>query len=231
MSDWGSDYNGKLSKKRPKQVVKDKHGREIPLNGLDKPMKLFWDNCDKEALALFLSHDEKYETFMAALMDPSQAHISYPVLCKRYGVTLHELNGLYMDGMRHLGMMNAAGRVPKIMDNVFENAENRLTNCPRCDGLKEITKNEYDQDGKLINSTSRTCPQCEGVGKITAMGDKHAQDLVFESMKLTNQKGPAVQIQQNFGDSTLLDGKMESMLKLTQSITVGAREVKENEPA
>ena len=57
------------------------------------------------------------------------------------------------------------------------------------------------------------------------IGDKHARDLVFESMKLTGQKSPLVAMQQNFvsggGRDMMLDNNMEKLLTLSAALTMG----------
>lgn len=223
---WGSDYNGGKPPKPPKRVVMDKAGRlmhEEP--SLDLPMKRFRENIDPDKLELFLGEHEKYLPFIAALHDPAFAKLSFASICRRFNVSLHELQSLYTDGMRHMGLLEMSANLPQIMVDVSEDAKSKMELCSRCDGLKVLTEIERDGDGKVVSRTERECPVCEGVGKVKVTGDKHARDLVFESMKLTGQKGPMVAIQQNFGSGNGLDAKMEGMLKLTQGITVGERRV------
>ena len=223
--DLGLNYDG-FGKRRPKpKLIPERSGsnaRMVPENPTrDLPMTLFWQNIDKEALVLFLSEHDKYLDFVRALHDPTQAHASYNLLCRRYGVTLHELNSVYTDGNRLLGLMLMSTQIPDLMGEVMGDSRNSTQVCPRCDGLKTLTNVERDGEGNITNTTSRDCPVCKGVGDIKQIGDKDARHLVFESMKLTGQKGPLVAIQQNFGNDPSLDSKMESLLKMTQSITLG----------
>jgi hypothetical protein len=72
----------------------------------------------------------------------------------------------------------------------------------------------------------KTCPECRGVKTQRKIGDKHARDLIYESMGLTAQKGPLVAIQNNqFAGvgSGGLNSSMEDMLRTTQTITMGDR--------
>ena len=60
------------------------------------------------------------------------------------------------------------------------------------------------------------------------IGDKHARDLVFESMKLTGQKSPLLAMQQNFvttGGDMMLDNNMEKLLSLSAALTMGRRSI------
>jgi hypothetical protein len=96
--------------------------------------------------------------------------------------------------------------------------------CPRCDGEKFVESTRGDR--KVL----KPCPNCEGSGTVPVIGDKHARDLVFESMKLTRQRGTLVAIQQNIGAvGNGLDASLESLLKMTQATVMGPRDVRPRE--
>jgi hypothetical protein len=182
---------------------------------MDLPMRRFHETVDMEKLEYFLSENEKYETFIAALHNPAYVTQSFARIARKCGITLHELQEIYSNGNRQLGLLRLSTELPQIMEDVANDAKNRQVVCPRCDGYKLVpVRGKPDE--------SRECPICMGDGTVRALGDKHARDLVFETMKLTNQGGPMVAINQNFGSSHL-DQSMESMLKLTQSVTLGER--------
>lgn len=225
---WSSTYDGFQDVKPNGRVrlppLRDSAGRIIPkIASTDKPLRRFEENIDKEKLSLFMSEREsdKYQAFVLALHDPDHARLSFATICRKFGVTLNELQAIYTDGMRHLGMLQMANALPQVMQDVSEDALNTTTVCPRCDGLKQLPITLRDEEGNDVDSV-RECPQCEGIGKVKERGDKHARDLVFESMKLTNAKVPLVGIVQNFGGSDGMDAKMEGMLKMTQGITMGS---------
>ena len=197
-------------KSSPKSRNKDRHGRLMAIApAQDIPMKRFRENIDPEKLELFLSENEKYAGFVEALSSPEYSHLSFASICRRFHVTLHELQVIYTDGQRHLGLLSMANALPQVMVDVSEDAQNKMVLCNRCDGLK------------MVDDGERVCPECEGEGKISATGDKHARDLMFESMKLTNQKGPLVAIQNNTYSGNGLDSRMEEILKATQTIALG----------
>lgn len=206
-----------------KILKKDKHGRPLPDRpSLDLPMQRFAETVDRDALSLFLSQNEKYTGFLSALHDPAYARLSFAKLCRDFHISLHELQTLYTDGQRQLGLLRMSSALPQIMEDVGEDAKSRQIVCPRCDGYKTLTIIlERDDAGKPIKTEERTCPVCKGIGEIRQVGDKHARDLVFETAKLTGQKGPMVAIQNNFGAGSTLDAKMEGMLKMTQTIVMG----------
>jgi hypothetical protein len=216
-------YDGITPTPRKKRILTDRHGREMPPEPhLDVPMRRFWDGVEHDKLELILGEQDKYSTFIAALHDPAYSGLTFPTICRKFGVTLHELQSIYTDGMRQMSLLQLSSSLPRIMEDVAEDAKSKQVVCPRCDGEKVLIEVvERDEKGKPKKIKERSCPVCEGAGKVRQSGDKHARDLVFESMKLTGQKGPLVAINQQFNNDSNLDASMERMMKITQQITVG----------
>lgn len=197
---------------KPPDRKKDRHGRAVPPHDTrkDVPMRRFAESIDTEQLGVFLSSsgNERYETLFMMMGDPAYAALTFPSLCKKAGVTLHEMHSLYTDGMRQLALLKMSNALPDLMADVAEDAKTKMENCPRCDGLGFITSKEGD---------TRNCPTCEGKMKVRRVGDRQSRDLIFEAAKLIRQSGPLVAIQQNF---TTGDSHMESILKKTRAITL-----------
>jgi hypothetical protein len=192
-------------------MKRDKHHRRTPeYASRDVPALRFWNSIDRDDFESALSGDDKYTTFLQALHDPNYGRCSFPALLRKFNISLHEAQTLYTDHMRHMGLLAMSSQLPAIMADVAEDAKDRMESCPRCDGLKTIS---YQQ------TETRECPTCKGSGEIRRIGNEHARDLVFESMKLIRQRGPLVAIAQNIGADGL-DSRMESILKLTRAITM-----------
>ena len=192
-------------------MKRDKHSRPTPNQShRDMPALRFWNGIDRDAFEFALSGNDKYAAFLHALHDPNYSRCSFPALLRRFNISLHEAQSLYTDHMRHLGLLAMSSRLPAIMADVAEDAKNKMETCPRCDGLKSIPYRQTE---------TRNCPACKGSGEIRRIGDPHARDLVFESMKLIRQRGPLVAVAQNIGADGL-DSRMESILKLTRAITM-----------
>ena len=209
-------------------MLQDAHGRHISANISDDiPIRRFRDAVNFPALLDVLETNEKYDAIIVELKK-STGKSRLPSLCRKHGVTLHELQMLYTDHMRHLGLLGAANNLPRIIEDVASDALNKLVLCGRCEGSGELITYEEDDEGEKVEVSRRACPTCEGVGRIVEMGDKHARELVFESMKLTGQKAPLVAIQQNIGGNGL-DAAMEQTLKMTQGITLNPIERVSNE--
>jgi len=198
---------------------RDKHLRQIP----DKPHRdipalRFWNEIDLERFESALSGNDKYATFLRALHDPHYSRCSFPTLLRKFNISLHEAQSLYADHMRQMGLLEISNHLPEIMSDVAEDARTHMQACPRCDGEKFVASTGDNR------KALKPCPNCEGSGTVRVIGDKHARDLVFESMKLTRQRGPLVAIQQNIGAAgDGLDARLESVLKLTQAIVMGER--------
>lgn len=177
----------------------------------DSAMKRFEEHVDRENLLEFLADNEgsgeKFRMMAAMMLDPAYARMRLATIARKCRISLAELQQVYTDGMRHIGMLQMATALPQVMADVAEDALSKTQVCPRCDGLA-ATDSDVD------------CPICEGKGQIRVAGDKHARDLVFEAMKLTKNGGPLVAVTQNFGRSAA-EEKMESMLKMTQTIVMG----------
>lgn len=186
----------------------------------EEPVRRFRDNIDMDKLDLFLRDEPELQDFLAAMHDPAYGNLSFVTLCKKFNVSLGKLQSIYTDGMRHIGLLRMSTALPEVMADVAEDAKSRTVTCSRCDGLKVVRLPVGSEQ------LDRPCPACSGKGEIRTPGDKHARDLVFESMKLTGQAGPLVAIQQNFTGG---DESMEAMFKTTQMITIGHKETKDNE--
>jgi hypothetical protein len=210
-----------MPKKNP--IKKDKFGRRIPkIPTDDLAMRRFAKHLDMDAFRWMLaggsttdrttSTNEKLICLCAMLSDPAYKQFAFATLVSKAHLTLQELQEVYSNGMRHIGLLRMASHLPDVMEDVANDAKNTMENCPRCDGYKVIPDGE--------NGT-RACTTCKGTGEVKRMGDKHARDLMFETAKLTKQSGgPTVQINQAF---TTIDSRMETMLKRTRSIVLDSK--------
>src|SRR5262245_45386740 len=205
-------------------MKRDKHLRLTPdQSHRDIPALRFWDTIDREQFELALSdHDnnDKYATFLQALSDPTYARCSFPTLLRKFNISLHEAQSIYTDHMRHMALLQMSSQLPEVMADVTDDAKSHMRTCPRCDGEKVV---EFTRAKKRVR---KKCPECKGQGEIRVIGDEHARDLVFESMKLIRKQGPLLTMQQNFvtgGYDPTLDPNMENLLKLTSTIVIGRR--------
>jgi len=196
--------------------------------------KRFFDNIDQDKLELYLTDTKysdpttgqsKYEDYLRSFHDPAFDKLTPWNRMRKFGLTLHEFQLIYTDGQRHLGLLEMSNQLPKVMSDTSKDAQNRQSCCPRCDGEGKVKVN-----GEGKRKLVKDCPECKGKGEVEVSGDHRSRELVFEAMKLTKQPGgPLVAIQQNIGNSSGLDSSLEDLLKLTQSITIGAKPVPDNQ--
>jgi hypothetical protein len=195
---------------RRRGTKRDKSGRLTPEQpSRDVPMRTFIENVppDEFTECLEASTDPKFQQFLDARCDPGFKHLGFAALCRRLGITLHEMDDLWRNHQLSRGMIRMMTHVPRVLEDVAIDAESRDEVCPRCDGEKVVIND---------NNVSRPCPVCENTGKVRVPGDRAARDLVFESVGLTGKRGgpPMVAIQQNFG----LDSGLEDVLLNTTKL-------------
>lgn len=203
----------------------DRHGRLMPDNPtvFDEPINRFFKNIDMDNFLLFISENEKYADYALALMDPTLSRHSHAWLMRKFHITLHEFQSIYLDGTRHLALLGMAAGLNTVSQGILQDASPRLENCPRCDGDGIVYFGPQD------SRQSKTCPMCKGAKEVRVSGSNHDKDLVLESFGIINQKqGPLVNINQviSGGSGGGLDARLEDMLKVTQTITMGRDDVK-----
>src|SRR5215471_2739662 len=120
-----------------------KHTKEERQN--NKALMRFKDNTQFEKLKLFMEEDSRLEALSAAMIDPAYSKIPFPLLCKKFGIKLQELQTLYTDGMRHLALLELSNGLPEISLDVIEDARSKEVVCPRCDGMKQLIVISYEE--------------------------------------------------------------------------------------
>lgn len=203
--------NNKRKRKPTDSKVRDHYGRKVPaIASRDTAVKRFAKSVDMDALKMFVDEQEvpKYQTLMAMMGDPAYRGLTFATLLRKAQISLQDIQGIYSDGMRHMGLLRMMNHLPSIMEDVAEDARSTMVPCSRCDSIGVVP---------LSDKETRPCPSCHGERYVRQSGDKHARDLVFESAKLTGQKVPLVAIQNNFD---MDNARMETMLKRTRQITL-----------
>ena len=164
----------------------------------------FWKDCDREAVSSYMADDPRFAKLLKLMADPTKSRSRFSWLCQSAGIGLKDVCDLYMDRQRRSGMMRLAGRLPEVMADVGEDALSHKSVCRACEG------------GKLEDGSE--CGDCRGTGIRRTPGDAQARDLLFETFKFTNQKGPLIAMQQNFNNEPSSE-RLEDLFKLTSTIT------------
>lgn len=185
-----------------RRAVKDSKTGEmklVPLKGLPRADKIFRrleSSVPREELiaAMDSTPDERANQLMLRLLDPAFRKHSLPKLAKDVGLTypqvLHYITKYRLDQ----GLLNMSAHVPKVMEDVAIDSKSRIVQCVTCRGTGQVE----DVDRKTGEvSEARQCDVCDGEGKLRKIGDADSRKLLFETLKLTGQRGPLVAIQNN----------------------------------
>ncbi len=105
-------------------------------------------------------------------------------LAQDIGVSPKRVVECYRDMKRLEGIVAVASRLPKVMDDVAQDAESRSVTCASCEGTGRIT---IKKDDEALPVETKLCIPCEGSGKITQSGDPVARKQVLEMMELTGK--------------------------------------------
>lgn len=220
-------------RKPSKEPLHDHQGRVIPRDPLkDEALQRFINNVDEDALRVALEEakDPKYQTFLRARMDPHYKNVSFMTMCRKFDISIADIDDLYRKSQIHVGMIRSSNHIPKLMEDIAIDAESRMAYCTRCDGTGTVREvQEYDERGGSGASSSRSeddaerggdrvCPMCKGTREVRIAGDRTARDLVYESIGLIGKKGPLVAIQTNIG----IDGELGDILSKSQRVLAGS---------
>jgi hypothetical protein len=169
------------SRRRPRgrpTNKRDKNRRPVPIRAdRDRFLQSFFDNVPRSGLddALLMSGDERFHRLHDALHDDVYRRTSPGTLCRRFGVTWMDLIDLWSRHQLNWGLMKLADHLPKILDDLAEDALSHDGPCPVCDGRAYVA----------LDGVRHTCVECAGVGRVRVAGDAHARQLVFKLAGLT----------------------------------------------
>jgi hypothetical protein len=124
--------------------------------------------------AMLTTSDARFRRLHDALHDDAYRSTSPGTLCRRFGISWMDLMNLWHSYNMHLGLLMMANHIPKILEDLAEDAESHDGPCPVCDGMGYLT----------LDSIRYTCVECDGGGKVRVPGDAHARRLLFEIIGL-----------------------------------------------
>jgi len=159
---------------------KDKNRRPVPIRAdRDRPTQWFFEHTPRTALedAMLMSRDDRFHRLHDALHDDVYRRTSPGTLCRRFGISWMDLMNLWHSYTTHLGLLQTAKHLPRILIDLVEDSESRDGPCPVCDGIGYVA----------IDSIRYTCAECDGVGRVRVPGDAHARRPLFEIIGLIRQ--------------------------------------------
>lgn len=210
-----------------RRAVKDKETGEmklVPLKGPPRTDKIFRRleasiPRDELIAAMDSTPDERANQLLLRLLDPAFRKHSLPKLAKDVGLTypqvLHYITKYRLDQ----GLLQMSAHVPRVMEDVAIDSKSKEVTCPNCEGSKVIAHTEIvdDEKGKKVvvqklddegRPMWKKCLVCDGAGTIRQVGDADSRKLLFETLKLTGQRGPLVAIQNNTGGAGTMEDTM-----------------------
>jgi hypothetical protein len=214
-----------------KRSVRDKVTGEmklVPLKGkpyTDKVFRRLEASVPREELerAMDAAPDERAQQLLMRLMDPAFRKHSLPKLAKDVGLTypqvLHYIQRYRLDE----GLLKMSAHVPQVLEDVAIDSKSKEVTCPNCEGSKVVAVTEIVEDPdtkkKVVlqklddegRGVWKKCLVCDGAGTIRQVGDTDSRKLLFETMKLTGNRGPLVAIQQNMGGAPTMEDSMASV--------------------
>ena len=215
-----------------KALTKDKHGRSLNKQpNRDTAVAKFVETIDYKRLELILASDERYHLLHDMLGDPlvfasGKNRMSFAAVLRKANVSLAEIQKVYIEGSKQLGVLELANRFPAIAADIGEDARSRDEACPACQGSGSLTlpslgeASDADLDGA-------TCASCKGSGTIRVMGDKHARDMVANLLGLGPKAGVTINnlLNQNANFGGGQDRIEDLLSKTAQVIQIEAVEV------
>ena len=174
--------------------------------------------------ALAATSDTRFVTFLERLGQPVCKRVpSLAAVAKECGISLQEFNDWWQRSASQAAIAKAKLKSMEIMADMATDALSSLTSCERCDGigfvgadaglandpppgyriLRTDERRTKDEEGnptiEEVPVWVRTCPGCDGARKVRKIGDEFSREKTLEAAGLINQKGPGLQLIQNFG--------------------------------
>jgi hypothetical protein len=142
----------------------------------DRFIQWFFEEVPGPALdeALMVSGDERFFRLHNALHDDVYRNVSPGTLCRKFCVSWLDLMNLWHSYTTHLGLLQIANHMPKILNDIGEDSESRAGACPVCDGIGYVA----------LDSVRYICVACKGVGRVRVPGDAHARRLALKLVGL-----------------------------------------------
>ena len=219
-----------------KALTKDRAGRKLNKQpARDKAVARFVETIDYRRLEMILAADTRYHLLLQMMKDPlvfasGKGRLSFAAVLRKVNMPLADIQKVYIDGSKQLGVLELANRFPAIAADIGEDARSRDEACPVCQGTGSLPMPalEAAADAEL---DAAGCRACKGSGTMRVMGDKHARDMVANLLGLGQKAGVTINnlLSQNANFGGGQDRIEDLLAKTAQVIQVEAREVEAGE--
>lgn len=213
-----------------KALTHDRQGRKLNAQPVrDKAVARFIETIDYRRLEMILAADPRCHTLLGMMKDPlvfasGQGRLSFAAVMRRANVTLAEIQKIYIDGSKQLGVLELANRFPAIAADIGEDAKSRDEACPICQGAGVLPALGQESE-EMVDAED--CKSCKGKGTVRVMGDKHARDMVANLLGLGQKAGVTINnlLSQNANFGGGADRIEDLLAKTAQVIDVAPLEV------
>lgn len=177
---------------------------------------------DEFADILRSAPDERAKRLLAMVTNPKYIKWSLARMAMECGLSYAEVTMIIRAHHLGEGMLRMSAHAPKVMEDVAIDSMSREVTCAACkshmeDGVASVpvTESVYDTQTKrqVVQQLQdaeghlrwERCLTCDGLGTLRKVGDADARKLMFDTLKLTGQRGPLVAIQNNNGGAPSME--------------------------
>jgi hypothetical protein len=167
--------------------------------------------------------DERAQRLFKMLVEPKYMKRTLPWMAQECGLAYQDVLVLIRNHHLGEGMIRMSAHAPQVMEDVAIDARSREVTCTNCRGyfigeIASVPVMEAVVDEKTGRTTMtqsvdpvdghllfERCLVCDGVGTLRKVGDADSRKLLFETLKLTGQRGPLIAQQFNSGGATSME--------------------------
>lgn len=169
--------------------------------------------ADQEGLVNLIAHVEdrpEYQLVVRSIADPNNRRKSIGTICGELNFPFSKFIKLMSEAKHARAMMRAmdqvSAKLPRVVADIFDNAQNKNRLCRSCKGSGEVPKLAIKSTKKVFNikqplqqedpTETQICWRCEGTGRIVEMAELERQQLAANIGGLV-QKNPGLSVNVN----------------------------------
>jgi ribosomal protein L37AE/L43A len=159
------------------EMTRKQYNNEVLRHARLLGFKRYLKSIKFDDLKYALARDDspKALNFLAALLDPENAHLDFGTVAMKQGISLNDL----MTVWRNDRLVETFGTLftgaPKVAAHAVEAAQATTVCCHRCDGAGEVLVTREAGPVWIV------CPNCAGKGTTQRAGDAKAREVVLKA--------------------------------------------------
>jgi hypothetical protein len=170
--------------------------------------------------------DERAQRLFKMLVEPKYLKRTLPWMAMECGLAYHDVLVLIRNHHLGEGLVRMSAHAPQVMEDIAVDARSREVTCGNCKGnlemingelvasvqVTEVVEDEKTKRPKLLQKLDdegrpmwERCLVCDGLGTLRKVGDAESRKIMFETLKLTGQRGPLIAQQFNSGGASSME--------------------------